>query len=616
VNRSVNQTITVIKLAAVGLALAVLMAAETQTPGAVPAVPVSASSTTVTFAEQIDTPPSYIFPLYPGDASGNNNITFFQPLMWRPLYWFGHPNSSAPTVDYPLSLAYPPVFSPNGKTVIINLRKYDWSDGQPVTSRDVTFWLNLLIANHDQWGISAPGDWSTHIVSTSAPSPSQVRITFNVAFNHSYLLYNGLSQITPIPQHAWDKTSATGTVGSYDATTAGAVSVFNYLNNESTTLSTWDTNPLWQVVDGPYRLEPDHGFDPSTGYTVLVANSHYSGRDRPKISKLIELPFTSEQAEVDALLSGQVDYGSLGYDDLSLTKTLEKKGFRVQTWPFWGFSDIMLNFANRKTGPIISQLYVRQAMQRLIDESQYIKDIFKGYGSEVNGPAPVVPGSNLVSPLTRKAVYPYSVSAAQNLLKAHGWTRSGGGPARCTKPGSGSGDCGKGIDRGATLSFTLIYQNNLPEYSEEAQALASAFSLAGIQLKAVGATPSQAATETFGCVPSTGVGCGWNMVYLGSPTITYVPVYYPTGETLFETGAPINFGNYSNSTMNSDIAASHVAQGVSSLYRYENYAAQQLPALWMPNSVYQISVIKKGLRGIPAQDSTGHIYPEDWSWSN
>ncbi len=570
---------------------------------------------TVTFAQQIDTPPSYIFPLYPGDASGNNNITYFQPLMWRPLYWFGHPASSAPTVDYALSLAYPPVFSRNGKTVTINLRSYKWSDGREVTSRDITFWLNLLIANHDEWGISAPGDWSTHIVSISAPTSSQVKITFNVAFNHSYLLYNGLSQITPIPQQAWDKTSATSAVDSYDTTTAGAVAVYNYLNAQSTTLSTWDTNPLWQVVDGPFRLEPNHGFEPSTGYTVLLANSHYSGPDKPKISKLIELPFTSPQAEVDALLSGQVDYGSLPYSDLALTKSLEKKGFRLNTWQFWGFSDIMLNFANPKTGPIISQLYVRQAMQRLINEAQYIKYIFKGYGSAVNGPAPVQPKSDLVSPLTESALYPYDVAAAKALLKSHGWKAAGSGPARCENPGEGPNECGTGIAQGAALSFTLIYENNLPEYTDEMEALQTAFESAGIQLKVVGTTPDQAATETFGCVPSTGVGCGWNMVYLGSPTITYVPVYYPTGETLFETGAPINFGNYSNAKMNSLIAASHVAPGVSSLYQYENYAARELPALWMPNSVYQISVIKEAIKGITAQDATGHIYPEDWSVS-
>src|SRR5580693_4596154 len=47
----------------------------------------------VTFAEQPGSPPTYIFPLYDGANSGNNNITYLQPLMWLPLYWFGHTNN-------------------------------------------------------------------------------------------------------------------------------------------------------------------------------------------------------------------------------------------------------------------------------------------------------------------------------------------------------------------------------------------------------------------------------------------------------------------------------------------------------------------------------------------
>src|ERR1700729_3114907 len=71
----------------------------------------SVSVGTVTFAEQPGSPPTYIFPLYDGANSGNNNITYLQPLMWLPLYWFGHSNSSAATVNYPLSMANAPVFT-------------------------------------------------------------------------------------------------------------------------------------------------------------------------------------------------------------------------------------------------------------------------------------------------------------------------------------------------------------------------------------------------------------------------------------------------------------------------------------------------------------------------
>jgi hypothetical protein len=35
----------------------------------------------------------------------------------------------------------------------------------------------------------------------------------------------------------------------------------------------------------------------------------------------------------------------------------------------------------------------------------------------------------------------------------------------------------------------------------------------------------------------------------------------------------------------------------------------------MPNAAYQISLISNKLKGMSAQDTTGHIYPENWSLS-
>src|ERR1700678_834714 len=83
----------------------------------------SVTGGTVTFAEQPGSPPTYIFPLYDGANSGNNNITYLQPQMWLPLYWFGHSNNPQATINYPLSIADPPVFSNGGKTITMTLKK-------------------------------------------------------------------------------------------------------------------------------------------------------------------------------------------------------------------------------------------------------------------------------------------------------------------------------------------------------------------------------------------------------------------------------------------------------------------------------------------------------------
>ncbi len=597
---------------------AVLLAACGTSPSTPRPSPVARSASgsggTVTFANQIGAPPTYIFPMYPIQDAQNSDITYFQPLLWRPLYWFGHEGTAAPTINYRLSLGYPPVLSNHGRTVTVRLRHYLWSDGRPVTSRDVEFWMNLLLAEKSAWGIWAPGDWSSHIVSMDFGNPSQFSISFNQTFNPNYLLYNGLAQVTPIPQHAWDKTSARGSVGGYDTTRAGAEAVYNYLNDQSKTLATWDTNRLWQVVDGPWRLQPGVGFNPGTGFASFVPNTRYSGPQRPRVSRYELLTFTSATAEFDALLAGRVDYGFLPFQDVALRQRLIRDGFRVKPWLYWGISYVPFNFANPHVGPIFDQLYVRQAMQRLINEDQYIKQVFKGYGSPDYGPVPVQPPSQFVSPLAAHPIYPYSVADARQLLVSHGWNLHGtDAPATCAHPGAAAGDCGTRIARGAALSFTMLYASGTPAFSQIMQAWKSSLAEAGIQLALSEAPFGTVAATESGCDASTGKGCSWELTYLGAPTTTYVPVYYPTGEIILHSGAPDNVGNYNNSVNNSNIEASHVQPGLDALYTYENFVAKQLPLLFMPNSVYQISVISDHLHGVTAQDSTNHIYPEVWS---
>ena len=64
--------------------------------------------------------------------------------------------------------------------------------------------------------------------------------------------------------------------------------------------------------------------------------------------------------------------------------------------------------------------------------------------------------------------------------------------------------------------------------------------------------------------------------------------------------------------MQSHIAACQQQSALSAEYDFENYVATQLPILWLPNSDYQVSAISTSLKGITAQDSTAHIYPETW----
>jgi peptide/nickel transport system substrate-binding protein len=571
----------------------------------------------VTFAEQPGSPPTYIFPLYDGANSGNNNITYLQPLMWLPLYWFGHSNNEQATINYAASMAYPPVFSDGGRTVTMKLKNYKWSNGKPVTSRDLEFWMNLLLAEKNNSAAYVPGGWMDHVAGMSAPSPDTFVLKFNVTYNPTYLLYNGLSILQPIPQAVWDKTSATSAVGNYDQTKAGAVAVYTYMNQQSMSLSTWDTNPLWQVVDGPWHLKPKTGFQ-VTGQTILIPNHAYSGPDKPKISEFEELPFTSATAEFNALQSGSVDYGYVPNTEIGALGNLKSQGYSVKPWYEWGLTFVGINFSNPKYVGLENQLYIRQAMQHLINQPAYIKDILLNYGTPTYGPVPTFPASSFLDPAENNNPYPFSTAAAQALLTAHGWTIPKNGTATCTKPGSGGTDCGAGIAGGTKLAMPLLYSSGFPQLQNEVQAMQAAFGSAGIQLQLHQAPLNTVLSEGYECIGKPVSGCppsSTALSIIASPVYTYVPIYFPDGDSLFGCGGATNGGNYCNSQVESLIKQMLTASGSASQTAFDKYqvaVADQLPDLWFPNSAYQISAISPKLGGVTAQDSTAHIYPSTW----
>jgi peptide/nickel transport system substrate-binding protein len=451
----------------------------------------------------------------------------------------------------------------------------------------------------------------------SAPNPHTFVLQLNRAYNPTYLLYNGLSFITPIPQQAWDKTSASGAIGNYDETAAGAKAVYSFLNKESMSLSTWDTDPLWQVVDGQWRLKPGTGFQ-VTGQTIFVPNSRYSGADKPKISEFEELPFTTATAEYEALKSGAVDYGYIPSTEIASIGSLTAAGYSIKPWYLWGLSVIVYNFSNPKYAPLEDQLYIRQAMQDLIDQPAYIKSIQLGYGTPTYGPVPTFPQTSFLDPAEKSNPYPYSPAAARALLTGHGWTIPASGPATCTRAGSGTTDCGAGIAAGSKLVIPLLYSSGFPSMDDEVQAMQSAFSSNGIQL-----TLSEAPTDTVGadvyiCLGKTTATCPASstaLTLIYSPTIIDEPTYYPSDENIFECGGAGNPGNYCNQEVDkllTELTTETGAAGQSALYSYQMYLAEQLPFLWWPNSAYQISVISSKLGGVTAQDSTAHIYPSYW----
>ena len=89
--------------------------------------------------------------------------------------------------------------------------------------------------------------------------------------------------------------------------------IYNYLTTQAKSLSTYATNPLWQVVDGPYKLS---AYNPTTGGFTMAPNTTYGGPHVAKMSTFEGVPFTSDTAEFNAVKSGSIDVGYVPQDDV------------------------------------------------------------------------------------------------------------------------------------------------------------------------------------------------------------------------------------------------------------------------------------------------------------
>jgi peptide/nickel transport system substrate-binding protein len=562
------------------------------------------SGGTATFAEPPGTTPNYIFPMLTAAYYSVANIEQFQRLSFRSLYWIGNAQGS-PVVDPAMSLAALPVYSKNDSVVTITLADYKWSDGTPVTTRDVAFWINLLKANKTSFAAYVPGEFPDNLKSYKIVNAKTIVLTLNGSYNPTWFTYDQLSQITPLPTQAWDKTSASGKVGNYDESASGAKAVFSFLTAQAKDIATYGTNPLWKTVDGPWTLVNYQ----SGGYAKFQANPDYAGPVKPKLTYFIEQPFTSDTAELNVLRSGNsIDYGYLPPQESSQSGVLSSQGYRTSPWLGWGTTYFLMNFNSPQTGPLVGQAYVRQAMQSLIDQKSFVSGPLKGYGTTNYGPVPVKPANPYSDSYEATGPWPYSPSTAVTLLKSHGWTVRPNGVSTCASPGTGAGQCGKGIAAGAKLSFTLVYGSGSEVTSQEMQALKSDFSAAGIQVNLSSEPFDSIISLLTPCTPSQS-SCSWQMLNYGGGW-TYGVDPYPTGDQLFETGSGSNSSNYSSAEANKLIQAT--VHGRVGLTAYENYLAQQVPVLWMPQPDYQISVISNKLQGTSPQSPIESLTPENW----
>jgi peptide/nickel transport system substrate-binding protein len=577
---------------------------------------------TVTWACAPGFPPAVIFPFTPAERMGTRNILEFQALMYRTLYFFG--SDGVPDVDYANSIGESPQWSEDGLTVTITVKPWTWSNGETLCADNVLFWVNLMKVKGARYGEYVPGYFPDNLTSYGKLAEDKVFFTFDRVYAKRWILMNQLSTITPLPR-SWDRTKAGPANASGDL--ADVEAVYEFLMNaqgdivdESNEHRTrWADSPIWSTVSGPWRLK-SYTLD---GVVTFVPNEHYSGPHKPYLDEFRQVPMRSDEEEYRILEAGPGGPGAIqvGYLPLSFATASTndptvggpnplQEHYRLVPQAAYCIRYTSLNFNNPTVvGRIFAQTYIRQALQLTLDQDAAVRDIYQGYAYRQNGPVPMVPVTDLVSPRQRTDAWPlpFDVKKAKQLLEEHGWDTSAT-PAVCVNPGTGPGQAGQGIPAGTRLSLLLRYVEGRPaltrlmtQYREDAAA-------AGIELRLQEVYGSVLVAEDAPCYPTAETPCLWEMCCWNGGWV----YHYPSGEILFRTDAGGNFGHYTDAMADELIGRSVTTDDLDALYEYQDYIAEQVPVIFNPNFPIRLLEVAHQLRGVEPINPFGMINPENW----
>jgi peptide/nickel transport system substrate-binding protein len=444
-------------------------------------------------------------------------------------------------------------------------------------------------------------------------SPTELQFTTNKAYSHTWFLYNDLSQITPMPA-AWDRTAS----GPSDCATkvSDCTAVYAYLDKQSKDLPGYATSPLWSIVDGPWKLSAFN----ADGHVTFVPNTSYSGPVKASLAKFEEVPFTTDAAEYNVLRSSaaggqKIDVGYLPEQDAppkpagQTTGANPLSGYNLAPLYVWGINYFVMNFqSSTGNGPVINQLYFRQALAYLLNQQSVISGPLRGYGTETVGPVGNTPVTNYLSPSLKSGTpFPFSSAKAKALLSSHGWKIVPNGTSTCTNPSL----CGTGISSGHQLVFNLPYASGTQWITQEMQQLQSNASLVGIKINLQPKPFNQVTALAAGNCKVAHIPCNWDLANWGGGW-SFAPDYAPTGETLFLSGAIANSGGYSSPANDAFIQKTLTSNNLSDMYQWQNYLARQLPVMFQPNGVYTLTEINNSLKGVTPQSPTLAFNPENW----
>jgi peptide/nickel transport system substrate-binding protein len=566
--------------------------------GSLPPVGTAVKGGDITVGQITGQTPSDIFPMVPSATCSTQTFQLVNSL-YQPLYQ--GPAGARPTVNYADSVAKPPVYTNNDKTVTIAIKPgQKWSDGTPVDANDVVFFIDILKAGLKQsaanWCQYSPGTFPDNVKSVSTKGADTVVLHLTKSVNPNWFTLNNLQDtaagVFPLPATDWNIAAAGGKHLNYK-NPANATKIFTYLNKQGSSLATFASNPLWKVVDGPFSLKD---FSTTNSSYDLVPNKSYGQPDKAKSSEVSFQTFTSSTAMLNALESGSLDIGNLDSGtQLGAIPRLKSDGYSVFGSPGWGWFGGIINYKDTTDhfNKLIVQPYIKAALAGLIDQKSILSGVYHGWAVPAFSPVPSAPTSPFVPSSVAQATYPYNPAKSVKLLKAHGWKVVPGGQTVCAKAGTAKNECGAGIPAGTPFKFVWA---NVPETTASTGVLES--EVFSSEAKKAAGINIDLTTKTFNFLISN-----YNDVNPAAKKYTndwavnnYGGVdtdYYPTQYGLETPGAGLNDGDYNDPTANKLMKLSIASNSQKAIINEVKYFGKNYPVFYMPVQDWIMAISKK-----------------------
>jgi peptide/nickel transport system substrate-binding protein len=291
-----------------------------------------------------------------------------------------------------------PDFSSDGMTMTFHLKEgLKWSDGQPVTAKDVVFTFQYIVANSAVGGNS--GEIIKYFDSGEAPDDltavihlKQPYVWAAQAFGTQYI----------VPEHIWSNTAI---VPKYD----------------------WDqtlvqSNLKITVGSGPFMFKE---WVPGE-YVKLVKNPNWWMKGHPLIDTMIFRKIDTESARMLAIEKGEVDTERYSVEPAFIEKAQANPDLVVtQAVDQWDYILAMNNGApghynNTENAVPFNDIWVRRAIAYAINKDEIVKRGALGYGTVMTDYCYLPFYPSWCNPNGSEA-YPYDPAKANKILDEQGY---------------------------------------------------------------------------------------------------------------------------------------------------------------------------------------------------